>query len=358
MVFSLKALDAQIEPAMKILHDLLFALEPRDKPRLHDVIVQALANCRTGLVQDALHTAVLHAARGLSPEGHLEEQVHGLPQLPLLQDVTTDYDTRFDSVAAKIESIREHLLQSTGFVASFTGSDAAGDVVRKTLTEWGGKLHAAQKQPTDIAFVPFSSVPREGLAAPIQVAHCVQLVPAPHASHPDAPLLALASALLRVDYMVHELRFKGNAYGAFCTYSDHAGQLMLGSYADPHIVRTLNVFADMPDYIREARWTSTELDRAIISTAKHDSRPIRPEAATGQALGNYLAGRTREWREERYGAILAATPEDVRRAILAVLDTNLAVGPICVASSREKLEAANREMPGRPLSIENILGTD
>ena len=358
LVFGLKTLDAQIEPALSVLHDLLFALEPRDEARLHDVTVQALAHCRTHLVQRASQTAMLHAARGLSPEGHLGEQLNGLPQLPLLEEDVADYERQFDAIAGSIEAVRDHLLDSSGFIASFTGSDSALDVVRRALAQWGGKLRARPREPVGAGFVPFAAPPREGLAAPMQVAHCVQLVPAPHASHPDAPLLSLASALLRVDYMVHELRFKGNAYGAFCSYSDTAAHLMLGSYADPHIVRTLNVFAGMPDYIRQADWTEVVLDRAVISTAKNDNRPIRPESATGQALGDYVVGRTREWREERYERMLSATPEEVRRTILDVLDANLKQGPICVASSREKLEAANREMPDAPLSVENILGAE
>ena len=43
MRFQLKALDDQIAPALSVLHDLLFSLDPRDSERLRDVLVQSRA---------------------------------------------------------------------------------------------------------------------------------------------------------------------------------------------------------------------------------------------------------------------------------------------------------------------------
>ena len=227
--------------------------------------------------------------------------------------------------------------------------------MRGALRDWSGQLGRRPHGPTALSYTPFSSPPREGLAAPIQVAHCVQLIPAPHASDHRAPLLRLATNLLRIDYMYNELRFKGNAYGALCSYSDAVGSITLGSYADPHITRTLKVFADLPDHVRATTWSREEFDRAVISTAKNDCSPIRPESATATALEDHVRGRDRACREERYAALLCATPDEVRDAMLAVLDEGQPTAPICVLSSREKLEAANAEMPDAPLSVTSIL---
>ena len=77
--FSLKALDDQMSSALDVLHDLLFSIEPNDKNRLQDVLVQAQARYRTDMVYEGSGTAMSHAGRGLTPEGYLSEMVHGLP---------------------------------------------------------------------------------------------------------------------------------------------------------------------------------------------------------------------------------------------------------------------------------------
>ena len=168
--------------------------------------------------------------------------------------------------------------------------------------------------------------------------------------------MTVGAHLVRLDYIMNEIRFRGNAYGAMFNYSPLGSVLSLGSYRDPHISRTLNVFSGVADYIREVAWTQTDIDHAIIATAKQFERPIRPAAATGQALQRYLIGQTPELREQHYSQLRYVTPKEVKRALLEVLEANFTKGAICVVSSREKLEAANQEMSGRQLTIEDILG--
>ena len=354
MRFSLKALDEQLDPALAVLHDLVFAADPRDGSRFHDVLVQTLAGLRTNLVNSGPGTARRYVTRGLVEEGHLDETVHGLPQLDLVGSLQERFDELSDDMMGKVEAIGKFLRNRSRIAASFTGSEESGETVRGTLADWQAQMPAepATEQPT--GFEPFEEIPRCGLAAPMQVAHCVQVIPAPHPSHPDAPLLMLGMQLLGVDYMISELRFKGNAYGASCYYGG-SGLITLSTYADPHITRTLKVFTDLPDYVRKVDWTDAELHRGIISAAKTGMRPIRPEQATSQALGRHLTNETPDLRNERYAKLLAATASEVKRALLEVFDANQKHAPIGVVSSREKLEQANREMPDQPLAIRNIL---
>jgi len=181
------------------------------------------------------------------------------------------------------------------------------------------------------------------------------VMPAPHFSHPDETLLAVGAHLLRHDYMLNEVRLKGNAYGAWFTHDPFGRTLQLGSYNDPHVTRTLDVFDGVEDFVKGVAWSQTDVDRAIISTAKREERPIRPGAATGDALQRHLAGMTPELREERFARLKQATPKRTKDALLAALSKNLPRAAVCVVSNRKKLEDANREMPDRPLAIEDIL---
>ena len=105
----------------------------------------------------------------------------------------------------------------------------------------------------------------------------------------------------------------------------------------------------------ETQWTQTDIDRAIIATAKNYEQPIRPNEATNDALHRHLTGQTPDKREERYARLKSGTPETVKRALLELLESTMSRGAVCVVSSREKLEAANQEMADGPLEIEDIL---
>ena len=354
MRFRLKALDGKMDAALDVLHDLLFAVNPRDTERLRDVLVQAVAEYQTEMIHDGSSTAIHHASRGLSSNAHLAEIIYGLPQLRNSEVLLNSFDELNTDLMGHIEGIRDFLLTRGRVTASFTGSDAAFETTRTKLGEW---LDAMQDEPVtseSIAFQQFDTPPREGLAGPIQIAHCAHVMPAPHYSDPDSTLLTIGAHLIRLDYILSEIRFKGNAYGARFTYSPYDAVLCQSSYRDPHVARTINVFEQTVDYVKQVEWTQTDIDRAIIATAKDGEKPIRPSQAASDALSQHLVGQTREMREERYAKLRRATPAEVKRALLQLLEENRDKAAVCAVSSREKLEAANSEL-AQPLVIEDIL---
>ena len=354
MQFRLKALNGKIENALDVLHDLIFDVNPRDKERLYEVVSQAVVGH-----QNMIHgyscpsIANHHAARGLSPRGYLKEIVFGLPQFRTSEILLKRFDDSYEKLAGYIEQIREFLLVQDRVTASFTGSDTAFAVIQGQLTEWISDMRDESIISAPIGFKPFGTPPREGLAAPIQVAHCTQMMPAPHYSHPDSGLLTIGSHILETEYMLPELRFKGNAYMCFFSYNPFESLIYQGSHFDPHVARTLNVFAETADYIKQVEWTQTDIDKAIIATASDYQKTVRPGQASSDVLMHYLTGQTREIIEKRYAQLRRATPKAVKRALLEVLEGNRDKASICVVANREKLEAENQQM-AQSLHIENV----
>lgn len=353
VVIALKALDGQMRDALAVLHDRLMAPNPNDPGRFRDVVKQALSRMQTSLINGGPSTVATQLSGAVTEVGFLHEKASGLSQYAEIRRLAGSFDASFAALADRVGQIARFILNRNRFTFSFTGSDEAAGICRRTLAGWLADMPASPVAPQGVGFAPAERMARIGLAGPMQVAHCVQLLPALHISHPDAPLLSLAMAMLRIDYMVSELRFKGNAYGASCSYDGRT--ITLSTYADPHVKRTLEVFAAITDYVRSAPWTDVELTRGIISTAKNYVRPIRPEDATASALTSHITGETGEIREARYRTVLAATPEKLKEVVLRVLESGFARAPVGVLSNRQKLQEANGELGDAPLLISDLL---
>ena len=352
--FHLKALDAKIEDALDVLQDLVFTVNPRDKERLYDVLSQAVVG-----YQNMIHgyggpsIANHHAARGLSPRGYLKEIVFGLPQFRSSEMLLDRFDESYEELSSCIEHIRDFLFLQSRVTASFTGSDASFELFRGHFAEWIGNMRDEPITSAPIGFKAFDTPPHEGLAAPVQVAHCTQMMPAPHYSHPDSGLLTIGSHILFNDYMFPEIRLKGNAYNFHFSYNPFESLIYQGSQFDPHVARTLDVFAQTVDYVKQAEWTQTDIDRAIIAKSTDYQKTVRPSQASTDALAHHLAGQTREMFEEKYAELRRATPKKVKRAMLETLEEGRDKASICVIASREKLETENRKM-AQPLCIETL----
>jgi len=188
----------------------------------------------------------------------------------------------------------------------------------------------------------------------MDVAFNALVLPAPPVSDPDAPLLDVASHLLSLGYLFEEIRMKGGAYGGGCVHHGTDQVWAFYSYRDPWIKKTLDTFHGMADFIRRADWTQTDIDRAIIGTAKDGLSPIRPEGATGLALRRHTLGETREFQERWHETILRATPVEVKRAVLGLLEKGFPQAGTCTVASRQMLEQASREMSGDKMEIEDV----
>ena len=353
--FSLKALDDQMEDALAILDRVVFSVDPRDRARLQEVLVQARMRYRTGLVRGGARTASLHAGRGLDLEGHLAEIVNGLPQLALCERLTGAFDQEYAALTERIEQIRDFLLVRGRLTVSHTGTERGAGRVGAALASWGERLRAEPISDVDLGFTPYAAPPREGLAAQMDVAYCAQVMPAPHFSQPGAVPLEVGAHIVNLDWILPEIRFKGNAYGAWLRYDALGGSLALGSYRDPHVTRTLDVFRRTPDYVAAANWNESDVGRAVIAVAKRGFTPLRPRPATGLALQRHLAGITPELREARHERLKATTAAEVRQALQQALAAGFPRSAVCVVSSRDKLEQANRELDAGQLAIEEIL---
>ncbi len=354
MQFRFKALDDKMGDALDVLRDLIFAVNPRDTGRLRDVLNQAVTAYRTYVHgYRCLDIANHRAARGFSPQAYLSEAVFGTTQFRMSEMLLNRFDESHEELSDAIEQIRDFLLVRGRVTASFTGSDAAYEVLSGKFAEWIDNMRDEPINPIPIGFEAFDAYPREGLEAPIQVANCAHIIPALHYSHQDSVLLTIGSHILDFDYIMNEIRLKGNAYGGVFEYNPFDALLYQGSYFDPHVARSLNVFEQTVNYIKQSEWTQTDIDKAVIATAADYQKTVRPSQASTNALTHYLTGQTREMIENRYAQLRGAAPKEVKRALLETLEENKDKASICVVASREKLEAENQKM-GRPLSIENI----
>src|SRR3989475_1523748 len=82
----------------------------------------------------------------------------------------------------------------------------------------------------------------EARTAPVPVAFNVRVFKTVRYTHQDSPALLVLANYLRDTYLHRELREKGGAYGAYAQAGGASATFYFGSYPDPNIVRTYDIF--------------------------------------------------------------------------------------------------------------------
>jgi Zn-dependent M16 (insulinase) family peptidase len=194
------------------------------------------------------------------------------------------------------------------------------------------------------------------LAAPLEVQFCTRAFPAP--PRELEPLVQLGLGAMRFDHFLPEIRLKGNAYGGDCSLDTHGGVLQFYSYRDPRLSETLGVFDAARDWVAAQHWSADDLERVLLGDARDAVPAIRPADATSQALERFRRGETAAMRAADHHRKLAASPDEVKTALLGYLDDVWPKATTVVAASRVALEDANaelREKGHEELVIEEML---
>jgi Zn-dependent M16 (insulinase) family peptidase len=355
LVLQAKTLDATCEEAVALVGQVLDDLQTAPGQRLTDVLTQQRARMLGSVISQGHHLASLQAASHLDGCHKLTNLWKGPPQIALAQAWANAAPRQAEAMAEALAQLRDWLSSRAVTLASFTGTDAAWTA----LQAWLSARSVPQPQGSARPVAPGAdqrpaTPPPLGLAYGMDVAFCARCLPAPGRPHPAAPLLQLGAQILSYDYLWEEIRAKGGAYGAYCTYDPGAGGFVMASHSDPDIVGTVRVFDGLQRALERATWTQSDIERAVIACAREEETPIRPGMATDLALWRHVAEITQEARRAWRLTQIQATPEAVREAALDMVRRADGRLGTAVLSSRARLAAAAAALPAglalRPLT--------
>jgi Zn-dependent M16 (insulinase) family peptidase len=184
---------------------------------------------------------------------------------------------------------------------------------------------------------------REARTAPLPVAFNIRAYKTVRYQHADAAVLLVLANYLRDTFLHRELREKGGAYGAYAQANTGGGSFYLGSYRDPNIIRTYDVYDQAIAWVTDSEIEPEALKEAILG-ACGDVDPLEsPDIKGRREAINRLTGFTRAEREKFKQRLLKVTAADLRRVAKAYLADGRPVQ--ATVAGPDLVEAARKERP-------------
>jgi len=341
-VLSGRALDRNARPFIELLTDLTARLEI-DPKRLKDVIAEAATRLESSIAGLGFQFAILRAHSKLTSEGAINDQLQGIGMLHVMRRLAKLEEHDLGDLIEKLDVIRKRLFQPSNIRVVVTceeGMIATLQTLAEELVEalppGGAPGHAEQPKPLE--FAP------EALTAPVPVAFNVRIFKTVRYTHPDAAALLVLANYLRDTFLHRELREKGGAYGGYAQAGIGSGTFYFGSYRDPNIIRTYDVYDQAVKWVTEGKIEAEALKEAILG-ACGDVDPLEsPDIKGRREATNRITGFTREERERFKQRLLQVTADDLRRVAGAYLTVAHPVQT--TVAGPELVEAARKERPG------------
>jgi presequence protease len=341
-VISGRALDRNAQPFIELLSDLVARLEVEPR-RIKEIIAEIATRLESSLAGLGFQFALLRAHSKLTSEGAVNDRLQGIGMLHTMRKLARLDEAGLADVVTRMDEVRKLLFRGDALRIVVTCEESMVQPLEELLTGLVASLpddgHAvAPKKLEALERAP------EARTAPVPVAFNVRIFKTVRYTRADAPALLVLANYLRDTFLHRELREKGGAYGAYAQAGVASGTFYFGSYRDPNITRTYDVFDRAVRWVTEGTIADEALKEAILG-ACGDVDPLEsPDIKGRREATNRATGFTREKRELFKKRLLQVTAEDLRRVTTSYLAGAPAVQT--TVAGADLVEAARKERPG------------
>lgn len=337
-----KATMAQVGDMFAILSDMLLTLKLDNQERFRQIVLEEKARKESSIIPGGSGFVNLHLRASFNEADWANEQIGGISYLNFLRGLVQDIDANWQTVLAKLEQVRQLLINRHAMICNVTVDQKNWGQVMPQLQSFLEGFPIQEVAPA--IWQPDYPQGFEGLIAPTQINFVGKATDIYRFGYQRHGSMGVITNFLRTTWLWDQVRVQGGAYGCFCRFGRYSGVFVFVSYRDPNLLDTLQVYDQAGTYLREVALSETEVTRNIIGAISHFDAYQFPDAKGFTSMIRHLTGHTDAIRQEKREEILSTTTAHFRE-FADMLDLVRDHGNVVVLGSEEAIAAANEQKP-------------
>ena len=346
-----KALDRNVEKLFDLIKEFIEEYNFQDFDRLKSLLLQYQAGMEASIVSTGHRYAISLSIRHLSKASYINELWHGIAQYQFIKQITEQFNTKdnknkiLEVLSEKMIRMAQSVLKKGNLKPAVIGKKNAIVVAEKRINA----IHEHLSNDSDKCFftpdISFKKdLPFDGWYTNTSVSFVGQSFKTVGMTHEDSPGLAVISKILRSLYLHREIREKGGAYGGFAIYNSEEGLFSFGSYRDPHIKRTLDVYKNACDFIVNGDYSQTDVKEAILQVCSEIDKPETPGPSAMKAFYRDITKLDDTIRQQFKDSLLQLDKKRIQIIAEKYFTIDESLKGTAVISSKKILEQANLQL--------------
>ena len=327
-----KSTRDKVDDMAAILRDVLTRANLGNRDRFRQMVLEEKARAEQQLIPGGHTFVASRLGARFTASGFASERINGVDNLFFLRKLAGQIDADWDGVQAKLETIRNLLIDRNRMILNVTAEDRDIHSSLPVLGDLAASLPsvgAAFQQWTPAVYPAC-----EGLAIPAQVNYVGKAVNLKEYGQSLNGTALVVSRYLRTAYLWDRVRVRGGAYGAFTMLDDISGVFRMVSYRDPNLKRTLEAYDGAAKYLASLDLHGDELAKSIVGSTGDMDKYQLPDAKGFTSLARRLTNRTESSLQTMREQIMSTTSQDFRdfaEACRCLAEK----GQVCVLGSRD-----------------------
>ncbi len=358
--FQAKALDRNTGHMFDLIEEFIHDCSFHDLERLKKLLLQYRAGLEASIVSTGHRYAISIASMHLSNASYINELWHGIAQYRFICKLTDtlsddDQNAGLEKLSDNLAMMARAVLKKGNFMPAVIGSRSSIAKADNRLVSLHDRL---PENGSNLFYAPdmikAEKPAFDGWYTNTSVSFVAQSFKTVRITHEDSAGLAVIGKLLRSLYLHREIREKGGAYGGFAIYNTEEGIFSFGSYRDPHIKRTLEVYKNACAFITDGQYSSTDVKEAVLQVCSEIDKPETPGPAAMKAFYRKITKLDDDIRRKFKDSLLTINKrkiQDIAQKYFTVDDSKKGTA---VISGRQELEQANAQLAAENRPVLNL----
>ena len=330
----IKTLESSLKETMSIVNEILLSSNMNDEKRLYEILAQSKARLQQSLSSAGHSVSSMRALAGFSEYAYYLDATNGITYYETVKDLEEHFDEKKQTLIAKLKQLTCQIFGTERLLISFTGDQKAFAYAEPVLKD------ALQKQPAGQKVHEAARISLTRSNEAFTDASQIQYVAkvgnfADHGYHYTGALRIL-KLILSYDYLWINVRVKGGAYGCMSGFF-RSGETYFVSYRDPNLLKTLEIYDGIPEYLRKFQADERDMTKYIIGTFSSMDTPLYPEGKGARSMNAYLQDLTEEMLQKDRDEVRNATAEDIR-ALSDMIQSVLQDPSVCVIGNEDAIQ--------------------
>lgn len=297
--------EKMFELALEILRNLKYS----DSERLKELISRHQAQLESSFNRDGFQVALRRLQSYFSVNGMFNELTQGLDYFRFVTDLSVNFDNRSSEISDNLKKAALNMFTSNNLTTTVTCSKEDISLFSNDLNKFASLLPAGSGNTVAWNFIPENH--KEAILSSSKVQYVTTGYNIRQMGQVwDGKLLVL-NQILSTDFLYNQIRVIGGAYGGMSRISSD-GTLIFGSYRDPNLKNTLDVYEKAGDYVSTFDADETTMTRYIIGTIAEMDGAKTVQQRGSIAFKNYFTGKTTEDQQKERNQVLSTKASDIR----------------------------------------------
>ncbi len=329
-----KALYEKRDKALELMKEIILTSKFDDTRRLYEIIAESKSRMQAAMTGAGHSVALLRTLSYFSPTAAVSEQLSGIPQYRLLEDLEKNFDDRKEELVKKLKELSRCIFQAENLLVDYTATKEGYPGLEQAVKKLKEELFDDHKESE--VFAPELLKKNEAFMTAGQVQYVCRAGNFMKKGLPYTGALKVLKVMMGYDYLWNNVRVKGGAYGCMCNFYKN-GDAYFVSYRDPNLHKTIDIYEKAPEYIKNVQLDERTVTQFIIGAVSELDTPMTPATKGKYSLGGYLTGLSMERVQKERDELLATTQEELQ-SLYQYVQAFMEADCVCVVGNSEKIK--------------------